>query len=141
MIAATFGSELDLDVVEKAAGIENGKIVTTLDLAVGASRVLARGACDVLFCSTSPGFNTDNLKQEYYQRYNASSVEASGCVAFMSFLSWCCAFLYGRSYHLCCCNVCVDRLLVEAADSGIRVETRSLTLAEVEILALILPSI
>lgn len=79
MVAETNRIELDGPAADEAVGIAEGKVVTTLEIALAAGRVLLpRESFDIRFCSTSPGFNEEHLKMDFYQRYNAASIEASG---------------------------------------------------------------
>ena len=75
--AAISGVVLGMDEVERAAGIQESKVITTLELALGAAMLLRREEAQIDFYSTSPGFNEANMQHSYYQRYNAASVEAS----------------------------------------------------------------
>ena len=78
MAAATInGVVLGMDEVERAAGIQESKVITTLELALGAAKLLGREEAQIDFYSTSPGFNEANMQHSYYQRYYAASVEAS----------------------------------------------------------------
>ena len=101
MIAASFGTDPGVDTVEHAAGLVEGKVITTLELALAAGKLLPRDRAEIAFCSTCPGFNEANMRHVYYQRYNAASVETS------------------------------EQKLVEAQAAGVRVEQRSVALSEI----------
>ena len=58
------------------SGLLQGKVCTTLCLVVGLAR-LSGPSATLLFCSTAIEFNLENMKQEFYQQFNASSVKQS----------------------------------------------------------------
>ena len=66
MITTALGEDVGLAAAEQAAGILEGKIVTTLDLALGLVKMakFAKVAADILFVSISPGFNVSNVAFE-----------------------------------------------------------------------------
>jgi hypothetical protein len=79
MVAETFGINLDEEFADSIVGIQEGKVITTLEIALAASRVmLPAERYDIRFCSTSPGFNEEHLKLNFYQKFNAATVERSG---------------------------------------------------------------
>ena len=88
--------------MNEATGRLDGKVVTTLELALTLSRILPRGAATLFFCSTSVVFNEENARLPFYQRYNAASAAQSA----------------------------VQR--DEAARNGVRIEERSVSLAELK---------
>ena len=76
--ATVGGSDPGIEEVERISGIQESKVITTLELALGAAKLLGREAAEIDFYSTSPGFNEANMQHSYYQRYNAASANGVG---------------------------------------------------------------
>lgn len=66
MILSYFGKDYRLSEIEREAGIEAGKGLYTLQLALAARRL----GLSVRFFTRSLGFNSEHLKMDFYQKYS-----------------------------------------------------------------------
>jgi len=61
--SAVLGHDVGIEAAEQASGLIDGKVITTLEVALGAGRILESSQAQVVFASTSPGFNVRHQRR------------------------------------------------------------------------------